>query len=375
MLDLLRSWYQRNFSDPQAVILLLILITGFVIVIYMGGMLAPILTSIVLAYMMEPMVEKMEKFRVPRLAAVIIVCLVFILLLLFMILAMVPVLSTQVTQLVQELPKQFDSGQQALMRLPQLYPQIITEVQVHDIMSTIRTQITSLGQSVLSFSLSSIPMLFAIIIYLILVPLMIFFMLKDKDMILNWLKGYLPRQRGLAAKVWEEMDLQIGNYVRGKFTEIFIVGGVTYVTFILMGLNYAALLGFLVGLSVIIPYIGAAAVTVPVAMIAYFQWGWSADFAYLMLAYGIIQALDGNVLVPLLFSEAVNLHPVAIILSVIVFGGLWGLWGVFFAIPLATLVKAVLNAWPRPKPEESSPDSGTEKALEELNGVKDEPGC
>jgi putative permease len=64
-----------------------------------------------------------------------------------------------------------------------------------------------------------------------------------------------------------------------------------------------------------------------------------------MLAYGIIQALDGNVIVPLLFSEAVNLHPVTIIIAVIFFGGLWGFWGVFFAIPLATLVKAVINAW------------------------------
>ena len=61
----------------------------------------------------------------------------------------------------------------------------------------------------------------------------------------------------------------------------------------------------------------------------------------------MIQALDGNVLVPLLFSEAVNMHPVAIIAAVLVFGGIWGMWGVFFAIPLATLVKAILYAWPR----------------------------
>jgi len=94
-------------------------------------------------------------------------------------------------------------------------------------------------------------------------------------------------------------------------------------------------------------------VTIPVAMIAFFQWGWGPEFAYLMLAYGIIQALDGNVVVPLLFSEAVNLHPVAIIVAVLVFGGFWGFWGVFFAIPLATLVKAVLNAWPV-KTQESS---------------------
>jgi putative permease len=86
---------------------------------------------------------------------------------------------------------------------------------------------------------------------------------------------------------------------------------------------------------------------VPVALVAWFQWGWGPDFAWLMVAYGIIQALDGNVLVPLLFSEVVNLHPVAIIVAILVFGGLWGFWGVFFAIPLATLVSAILVAWPQ----------------------------
>jgi putative permease len=117
-------------------------------------------------------------------------------------------------------------------------------------------------------------------------------------------------------------------------------------TLAIMGMDFAMLLGVLVGLSVLIPYIGAATVTIPVAVLAYFQWGVSPEFWWLLVAYGIIQALDGNVLVPLLFSEVVNLHPVAIIVAVLVFGGLWGFWGVFFAIPLATLVQAVLKAWP-----------------------------
>jgi putative permease len=73
-------------------------------------------------------------------------------------------------------------------------------------------------------------------------------------------------------------------------------------------------------------------VTVPVTLIALFQWGWGDQFIYLMAVYAIIQALDGNVLVPLLFSEAVSLHPVAIICAVLLFGGLWGFWGIFFAI-------------------------------------------
>jgi putative permease len=83
-----------------------------------------------------------------------------------------------------------------------------------------------------------------------------------------------------------------------------------------------------------------------VALVALAQWGLTADFYYAILAYGIIQALDGNLLAPLLFSEVVNLHPVAIIVSILFFGGIWGFWGVFFAIPLATLIQAVLQAWP-----------------------------
>ncbi|MGR6839034.1 AI-2E family transporter, partial [Aliivibrio wodanis] len=147
-------------------------------------------------------------------------------------------------------------------------------------------------------------------------------------------------------KVWIEMNEQISNYIRGKVVEILIVGGVSYITFFIMDLRYSLLLAVMVGFSVLIPYIGAAAVTVPIAIVALFQWGLTPDFYWLVLAYAIIQALDGNVLVPVLFSEAVNLHPVAIIVAVLVFGGLWGFWGVFFAIPLATLVKAVWKALP-----------------------------
>ena len=110
--------------------------------------------------------------------------------------------------------------------------------------------------------------------------------------------------------------------------------------------NYAVLLGLLVGLSVIVPYIGATLVTIPVVVVAYFQFGVSLQFYWLVGAYAVIQILDGNVLVPLLFSEVVNLHPVAIVIAVLFFGGVWGLWGVFFAIPLATLINAILSAWP-----------------------------
>ena len=214
--------------------------------------------------------------------------------------------------------------------------------------ANIRDSLSELGESVLSFSLASMPAVITILVYLILVPLMIFFFLKDKKIVMEWVTNFLPKERHLVNEVWVEMDAQIGNYVRGKFNEILIVGAASYIAFVILGLNYAFLLAMIVGLSVLIPYIGAAIVTLPVALVGYFQWGLSSDynFTWLMVSYFVIQFLDGNVLVPILFSEAVNLHPLAIIVAILVFGGLWGFWGIFFAIPLATLVKALINVWP-----------------------------
>jgi putative permease len=143
------------------------------------------------------------------------------------------------------------------------------------------------------------------------------------------------------------MNVQMANYIRGKVIEIIVVGVVTYIFFVFFGLEYAALLAFLVGLSVIVPYVGVLTVSVPVFIIAYLQFGISDELMYLLIGHTVIQLLDGFVLVPLLFSEAVNLHPIAIIAAVLVFGSWWGLWGVFFAIPLATLVKSIMNAWPQ----------------------------
>jgi putative permease len=278
---------------------------------------------------------------------VTLVYVVFLAVLLFTLFGLLPRLSTQLTQLVQQLPDMVARGQQALLTLPEKYPNLISAAQIDELIASVRTELGRFGQQALTWSVASLVGLITVMVYAILVPMLVFFFLKDKTDIIDWIAGYLPRERALSTVVWQDVDRQIGNYVRGKAWEIFIVGGVTYVTFKWMGLDYAVLLATLVGLSVIIPYIGATVVTIPVGLIAYFQWGWSGDFAWLMIAYLIIQALDGNVLVPLLFSEVTNLHPIAIIVAVLLFGGLWGFWGVFFAIPLATLVQAVLKAWPR----------------------------
>lgn len=350
MFKVLRDWIQRYFSDEEAVVLAVLLVLAFTAVLTLGGMLAPVLAGMVLAYLMQGLVSTLERLRLPGGVAVGLVFALFMGVLLVFIVVVVPLLWHQLITLFNELPGMLAKWQSLLLLLPERYPHLVSDEQVLRAIEVARSEIGKFGQWALTFSLSSLPLLVNIMIYLVLVPILVFFFLKDRAMIGRWVRGYLPRERALITRVGQEMNRQIANYIRGKVMEMAICGGVTYIGFVAMGLNYSALLALLVGVSVVVPYVGAVVVTVPVMLIALFQWGWSDQFIYLMAVYGIIQTLDGNVLVPLLFSEAVNLHPVAIICAVLLFGGLWGFWGVFFAIPLATLFKAVLDAWPRKEP-------------------------
>ncbi len=347
MITIIRNWINRLFAEEETVVLLLLLIAALVLVVTLGSVLAPLIASMVFAFMMQGLLGQLTRRGAPRWLAISVAYFIFMAMFFGFVFGLMPLVWTQLTSLIQELPTLLRKLQQSLLLLPER-SELITEAQVRELVGVAGTELGKFGQVIVSFSIAQIPNLVGLLIYVVLVPILVFFFLKDKDQILNWLSSFLPHRRPLMIKVWHEMNDQVANYVRGKGIEIVIVGAVTYVSFIWLDLNYAALLALLVGLSVVIPYIGAAVVTLPVVLVAYLQWGTGSEFYTLLLVYGIVQALDGNVLVPLLFSEVVNMHPVAIIVAVLVFGGIWGLWGVFFAIPLATLVKAILNAWPTP---------------------------
>jgi len=346
-MKMITDWFRYQFNNPQVVFLTLFLVLLFVVVVLMGNMLAPLLAAVVIAYLLEGLVGVLEKTRLPRLIAVLVVYFAFLLFVVLILFGLLPLLSQQATQFVQQIPSMLNVGQDVLLKLPESYPDIVSADQIAEIIVVIRTELTSWGQKLLSVSLASVMGVITILIYLILMPILIFFMMKDKEALVAWVARFAPSEHQLVGQVWSEVDRQIGNYVRGKFWEIVIVWFACVVTFSVLGLQYTMLLAVLVGLSVLIPFVGAAVVTIPVVFVAWFQWGFTGDFFVLVSAYLIIQALDGNLLVPMLFSEVNNLHPVAIIAAVLIFGGLWGVLGVFFAIPLATLVHAVINAWPR----------------------------
>ncbi|MDF0752114.1 AI-2E family transporter [Marinobacter sp. 71-i] len=346
MIRILRGLAHKYFSDEEAVILFLLILAGVIFVIFFGSMLAPAIAAVIVAFILQGLVTKLNRLGIPEIVSIIGVFFVFLGVLVGFLFGLLPLIWTQVTALAGEAPRIFREMQSYLEVLPQQYPTLISMEGINTIYNQVTTEAGRMTQWLVSFSLESIPDLVALLIYMVLLPILVFFFLKDRRVLLDAIARMLPSQRPMMVRIWHEVNLQCANYVRGKAVEILIVGGVTYVSFKLLGMPYAALLSLMVGLSVVIPYIGAAVVTIPVAMIALFAFGWGSQFIWVMVVYGIIQALDGNVLVPILFSEVNNLHPVAIIVAVLFFGGIWGLWGVFFAIPLATMLKAIFSAWP-----------------------------
>ena len=347
MFEMLRNWYNRRFSDPQAMGLFAILLFGFFAIYFFGNLIAPLLIAIVLAYLLElPIRLLTQKLKFPRFLAMALILGGFVGVMLLITFALIPNLITQTLNLLSDLPKMFNKLHEWVLSLPEDYPELVDYQMIDSLFSTVREKTLALGESALKLSISSLVNLVTIGIYAFLVPLMVFFLIKDKRELIISTSRFLPRNRVLAFRVWQEMQLQISNYIRGKLIEILVVTAVTYAMFLYFGLNYSLLLSVVVGLSVLVPYVGAVLAAIPVALVAFFQFGDHSTFWYVITGYIVSQLLDGNILVPLLFSEAVNLHPLTIIVAVLIFGGLWGFWGVFFAIPLATLVKAVINIWP-----------------------------
>lgn len=343
----IRAWFRRHLEDPEVLVLTVLLAASAALIVLAGRALTPVIAAVVIAYVLDAPIERLRRLGVPRALALGAVFSGFVALLLLSLLAFLPLLLQQVEQVVRALPGMIAIVQELLLELPERRPDLIAPQQVQELVEQMRGQALAAAQGLLAYSLGQLGSLFTMGVYLFVVPFVVFFLLKDKQRILAWLARFLPDRRALAARVWADIDHKLGAYVRGKIYEIAIVGGVTYAAFTWLGVDFALLLAVATGLSVLVPYLGAASVAVPVALVALFQFGWSGSFAAVVGAYSVIQFFDGNLLAPLLLAGVVDIHPVAVIAAIFLFGAIWGFWGVFFAIPLATVAAAVIEAWPR----------------------------
>ena len=347
MWQFLRRIYRTYLSEQESGFFLALLLGIAVVFYYIGSYLLPFFISIFTAFMLNELVIKLKGRKVPHLTAVLLIFILFLGTAIIALVFLLPFLWSRLSIFINAIPSILEDLQRWLELLPQKYPDYIREEDIPAFIDQLRQQSTEYGQAILSSSLNSLNQIISFVIYCLLVMVMVFFILKDYSQLGNYLARFLPQERKLLNQLARRMKREILRYVVGKGIEMIIVAGASLIVFLILGLDFSFILALTVGVSVIIPYIGAALATIPVAIVAFAQFGTDNMFYYILLSYLILQFLDGNVLVPYLFSEIVNIHPVSTILAILIFGSLWGFWGVFLAIPLATFIKALVRFWPR----------------------------
>ena len=346
MLEEINNLFRKIFSSEETLVFALLLTGAFLTLFFFGNILTPFLISIIFAYLLVGMQKRLEEYGFNSTLALILTYSFFLLLGVALMVWLVPLVYQQLQSLILEIPKWVNSFMIFVQNIPEKYPDLISSDQITTFLQSLSGQITAISEDFLKASIAGIQNTVTIAINLVLLPILVFFFLFDRESIISGFLSVLPNKRAMLQNVWVEMDDQLSNYARGKAIEIVIVGLVAAVIFMYFDLQYVALLSVLVGFSVLIPFLGAFIVTLPVAVLGLLQFGLTFDFWLLMGVYVILQMLDGYLLVPILFSDAVKLHPVIIMLAVFIFGGMFGFWGIFFAIPIATLIKAIWNSWP-----------------------------
>ncbi|NCV46142.1 MAG: AI-2E family transporter [Proteobacteria bacterium] len=351
MFEQVNKVLKNIFSNEETIIFSLAILLFFLVISFFGSILTPFMISIVVAYLLVGMQKKIQSYDVSANVALIITFSVFIITGAALLIWLVPLLYIQLQAFILDVPNLINNFLDFISGLPAKFPDLVSSEQISIFFQAVSEEVSAIAQNIVKSSISGIQSAITFLLYIILFPILVYFFLFDRKNIIEGFIKIIPGKREMLTNIWAEMDIQLSNYVRGKTIEIFIVGIAAAIIFASLGLKYSALLSVLVGLSVIIPYVGAFLVTIPIVVVGLLQFGLGTEFYLLIGLYLLLQALDGNLLVPIIFSETVKLHPVVIILAVFIFGSMFGFWGVFFSIPIATFIKAVWNAWP------SSPNS------------------
>ena len=346
MIDHFKNIFRRIFSNEETVVFFLIIISTLILFSFFIEVLTPFIISIIVAYLLVGLQKKIETYGVAPRISTIIAFSIFIIVGAAMFTWLIPLLYVQLQSFVLDIPRIFNEFLNFVSTIPAAFPDLVNSDQISVFFQAVSSELSSITQNIVKSSISGIQSTITVLLYIILFPILVYFFLFDRKNIIEGCLRIIPGDRAMLSQVWSEMDVQLSNYVRGKVLEIFIVGVAASILFASFGLNYGALLAVLVGLSVLIPYVGAFSITIPIVIIGLLQFGLGTQFYLLIGLYLLLQFLDGNLLVPIIFSEAVKLHPIVIILAVFMFGSIFGFWGVFFSIPLATFIKAVWNAWP-----------------------------
>ena len=347
----------RGVPGYRGLVFVAAILTVYWLLATTGFLLAPFVLGFVFAYVLDPLVDALVARRVARTAAIFLLALPVVGVGAAAVLYGIPAIVGQVDQLIQAAPELLQrvggwfSGireQILLAGVPGLDEETIPDLrnvdpaQVIAFLQERRQQLAGgawRGVLGLGRGLGSAA---SVVGYVVLTPVLTFYLLRDYDRILAWLRGLLPRDREEGVvEFTREYDMLLSRYLRGQLTVALILGVMTSVLLFVVRFPYPFLLGALAGVMALVPFLGLVLSIIPAVIVALVSGSIAVSLVKIAVVYGAVQILEGGVISPRIVGESVGLHPVWIVLALSVGGFFFGFVGLLIGVPLAVGIKLV----------------------------------
>jgi len=342
MSESMRGWF----------VLALLVATGWLVWL-LGPVLTPFLVSAGIAYLCDPLVDRLQRvtlrnWTIGRTTAVVIVFLVLSTIVTVALIFILPALVRQAQQLVDHFPEWLDWLEGTAW--PRVAGQLGLEsgsfdtAHVTDLARQYWREVSGAAVNVVSVMGRGGQAVLAVVANLVLIPVVTFYLLRDWDLLMQRIHGLLPRSRvRVVSKVAAEIDEVLGAFLRGQFVVMVALGAIYAIGLWLLGLEGAFLIGMGAGLLSIVPYLGSIVGLAVAIGVALFQFGDILHVALVLVVFGIGQSLEGMVLTPRLVGDRIGLHPVTVIFAVMAGGQLFGFVGILLALPVAAALNVVVR--------------------------------
>ena len=309
----------------------------------LSPVLTPFLVGALLAYLCDPFVDRLEKYKISRTIAVIIVFTWLTIVILLCLLIIIPVIENQLSNLVSRLPQFINWLEQSV--IPYVAERTGIEINtielsglkkamtenwkdVGNVISLVLIKLSQSGQVLLTW-----------LAYLVLIPVVTFYLLRDWDILVKKTHALIPRSKAsVVSKLAIDCDAVLSEFLRGQLLVMLCLGIIYSLGLWIAGIEFSLLIGLLAGLVSFVPYLGAIVGICVAGIAAFVQFQDLIHLVYVALVFGIGQAIEGMLLSPLLVGDRIGLHPVAVIFAVMAGGQLFGFFGVLLALPVAAVI-------------------------------------
>lgn len=315
------------------------------IVTILSSILLPFVLSILLYYLMNPLVDFMERHKINRIWGVVILYIVLAVLLVGIIAILIPVLQDQVVSFINNFPTFVNDIIDAVINFVNSN---IPNQQIQDMVAQVESFVTNSLSNITDYitqGLSGVTTVItgitSAVVTIVTVPIILFFLLKDDRKMFNgFIRAMPPKWRPDVLRVSHKINTQVGSYIKGQLTVAVVNGVMMYLGFTLIGLNYSGILGIAGGFFSIIPYLGAALTFIPAVIVALFD---SFTRVLLLVAvWAVVQFVEGNFIEPNVMGRQLKVHPLTIIVVLIILGDLLGIIGLIFGIPIYAIIKVLV---------------------------------